>query len=102
MSVIGYFLVKKLRHPTIIEKIVEKSDDRINFAEDVRDGVKEAIRDISYEEEQMKLVQKKNRSQEGVYSTTMVDDTPIKSGGELIPFNLSDKDKDLLRMFYNS
>ena len=36
----------------------------------------------------------------GVFSSRELADKPIKSGGELIPMNLSSAEKELLRQFY--
>lgn len=37
----------------------------------------------------------------GIWNGREVQDRPINSGGELIPFGLSDGEKQLLRDFYN-
>ncbi len=36
----------------------------------------------------------------GIHSSRELEDRPIRSGGELIPFGLSDAEKELLRDFY--
>ena len=36
----------------------------------------------------------------GIYSSQGLEDKPIKSGGELLPFGLSTAEKELLRDFY--
>ena len=38
----------------------------------------------------------------GIWNSRGAQDRPINSGGELIPFGLSDAEKELLRDFYNS
>ena len=38
---------------------------------------------------------------DGIYSNTSQEEAPIESGGELIPFNLTDGERELLRMFYS-
>ena len=71
----------------------------------IRDGVKSAIQEIEEEneiKEDMKIDHRnKMRFSERVYSN-IPSDSPIKhSDGDLIPFDLSQEDKDLLNMFYS-
>lgn len=70
-------------------------------SEIVSDGVKNAIREISYEDEQKKIFEKKKRLPDTIYSRNSDDGDVINSGGELIPANLSMEEKQILEMFYS-
>ena len=48
-----------------------------------------------------KYKKKENEFYRRVYSSVPQDTLVNKSDGDLIPFNLSEKDKELLNMFYN-
>ena len=64
----------------------------------IRDSIKEAVRDIEYENEL--IVEKKEKSPESIYNR-LTADTPVrKSGGNLVPYNLTEKEKEILEMFY--
>ena len=99
----GVYLCLKYfkKTPDTPDKIEVKVTNRNITSEVIRDGVKEALREISFEDEQERLLEKKRKTPETVYSSISQEELPINSGGELIPFNLTDRDKELLRMFYN-
>ena len=67
----------------------------------IRDGVKDAIREIAYEDEQERLFEKKRRVAEKIYNSAEAEELPIESGGELIPFDISDNEREILRQFYS-
>jgi hypothetical protein len=71
--VILYFLIKKSKEPKIINKDYK-------------------IKKIEIEESKKPC---------GIYSTLSETNEKIISDGDLIPFNISDKDKEILKMFYN-
>ena len=87
--------------PTTVDKIEVKVTNKIITSDVIRDGVKDAIREISYEEDQKLLMEKKRRVPNGIYSNTSQENPPIESGGELIPFDITDGERELLRMFYS-
>jgi len=97
----GIYLTLKYFHkfPTISDKIETGISNKNITSDIIRDGVKSALQEITYEQE--KIRDRKIKSPEYIYSTTPQDEIVRNSGGELIPFNLSEKDKELLNMFYN-
>jgi len=95
--ILKYF--KKI--PSTPNKIEVRVTDRAITSEVIRDGVKSAIREITYEDEQEQLFEKKRRAPEQVYSSASQEEEPIESGGELIPFDLTEREKASLRMFYS-
>ena len=101
LGIIAYFLYRFISKPQkdIEVKLMEREISSI--AEDVRDGVKTALQEYNYEEEQTRIMEKKLRPPGNVYDSSTVPEPEIKSKGELIPFGLSDKEKEILRMFYN-
>ncbi len=97
----GVYLFFKLFRETVTHDKVEVNVSGRNItSEVVRDGVKDAIREIAFEDEQQKLIEKKKRVPEKVYSSSDQEELPINSGGELIPFDLTEKEKESLRLFY--
>jgi len=96
-----YLCLKYFRKtPTTPDKIEVKVTGKSITSEVIRDGVKEAIREISYEDEQERLIAKKNKTPDMVYSSISQKKPVIESGGELIPFNITDGERELLRQFY--
>lgn len=69
-------------------------------SEVIRDGVKSAFQEIAYEEEQEKTFEKKMKTPDHIYSTLQHDE-PVISDGDLIPYDLTAKEKATLDMFYN-
>jgi hypothetical protein len=68
----------------------------------IRDGVKAAIQELSYEEEKSKEFEKKRRGPEQIYGTVKDDGFVKYSGGNLVPYNLTRSEKSLLEMFYGN
>lgn len=69
----------------------------------VREGVKSAVKELELEKTQEEEFLKKldqNKPAMGVFSTTNIEEEPINTK-ELIPVNLSEGDREILRMFYN-
>ena len=97
-------MLKRLSKPIIIEKerIIEKP---FNMERAVREGMKSAIREIESEKQiEKEILNKLKRSNEnmGIYASTDKGDEPVRrSGGNLVPFGLSDDEKKVLEMFYN-
>ena len=100
---VGLFLiVKKLySNPTVPQ--IHVHNDKENIQDSVKDGVKSAIKELEYEKEEeellMRSVGRQNQGM-GVFSN-IPDEEPIHTHGELIPANLTDSEKEILRMFYN-
>ena len=96
-----YLCLKYFRKtPATPDKIEVKITGRNITSEVVRDGVKDAIREIAYEDDQEKILEKKRKTPESVYSSVSQKEPVIDSGGELIPFDLTEKEKESLRLFY--
>lgn len=87
----------------IIELLLEDREDRKKEA-----GAKEEERKLkeSVENEQRLIEYAKARGKKvptnGIYSSRELQDVPIKTGGELIPFGLSEKEKAILKEYYES
>jgi hypothetical protein len=79
---------------------VKSSSDKSITPEIIRDGIRSALQEITYNEEQEKLHEKKMKSPDYIYSTSHHDD-PIISDGDLIPYGLTEKERTTLEMFYN-
>ena len=98
-----YLCLKYFRKtPTTPDKIEVKVTGKSITSEVIRDGVKEAIREISFEDEQERLIAKKNKTPDVVYSSTQQDEPVRKSGGNLIPYGLTESEKIALEMFYGN
>jgi hypothetical protein len=67
----------------------------------IRDGIKSAMQEISYKEWKEKPHKKGMAIPTPIYSTAYHDE-PVVSDGDLIPYDLSEKDKAMLDMFYNN
>jgi uncharacterized protein YneF (UPF0154 family) len=97
-----YFTLKyfhKTKSPN--HPIEVKVASRNITSEVIRDGVKSALQEVAYEKEQEKIFEKKRRQPDHVYSTLEKQDELVKhSGGNLVPFNLTESEKELLEMFY--
>lgn len=98
-----YFIVNYFHLKPINDKIQVKVDNKIINSDVIRDGVKSAIQEIIYENEQEKILTKKMRRPESFYiNNNSSNDRPVKrSGGNLIPFNMTDEEKSVLEMFYS-
>lgn len=94
LSLIVYFIIK----------LVKKKDSRkVDIEKSVKEGIKSAIKELRTEdEEEEELMEKldKGKPALGVFSNVSDEEPPTNSVGELIPANLSDADKEILRMFY--
>jgi hypothetical protein len=105
MGVILYFMLKRLSQPIIVERerIVEKQSS-VTMEQAVREGMKSAIREMESEKQIEKEIMdklKRNNENMGVYASTDGSDEPVKhSGGNLVPFGLTEEEKRLLNMFY--
>ncbi len=99
----GIYLILKFINKfsdKIITPKTEHSSDKIIISKMVHDGVKDALQEILYEKEQKEMFEKKMRNPESIYSTIQQDE-PVISDGDLIPYNITTKEKDILTMFYN-
>ena len=94
LSIIVYFIVK----------LIKKKESSSNIETSVKEGVKSAIKELEIEKEiEEETIQKFKNDQKsamGVFSSTNLEEEPINTK-ELIPVNLSEGEKELLRMFYN-
>jgi len=99
----GVYLILKINKTKNItpEKIQVNVSDKNITSEIVRDGVKSALQEIENEKKLEKTIKNKMKFSERVYSSSENDAVVRNTGGELIPFNLSQKEKELLNMFYN-
>lgn len=106
MGVILYFMLKRLSQPIIVERerIVEKQSS-VTMEQAVREGMKAAIREMESEKQIEKEIMdklKRNNENMGMYASTDGSDEPVKhSGGNLVPFGLTEKEKHILNMFYS-
>ena len=95
--------LSKLKIPITSDKIqvnLVGGSGKVITSDTIRDGVKSAFQEMEYEKEQEKVFYQKNKSAGAVYSS-IPKDSPVKnSGGNLVPYNLSDDDKRLVEMFY--
>lgn len=97
-----YLALKLFRKPPSTDKIEVKVSGKNITSDVIRDGVKSALQEISYEQEQEKIHERKLRTPEHMYSTSP-QDTPVRrSGGNLVPYGLSDSEKAALEMFYDN
>ena len=97
-----YFSLKYFNKVKSSVPIEVKVSNKNITSEVIRDGVKAALQEIVYEQEQEKIFEKKRRSPEYVYSSAELKEPIIKSNGELIPFNITDNERETLRQFYSS
>jgi len=106
VGIILYFMLKRLSYPIIVEKerIVEKHS-AVTMERAVREGMKSAIREMESEKKIEKEIMnklKRDNKNMGIYATTDGSDEPVKSsGGNLVPFGLTEEEKYLLNMFYS-
>jgi predicted phage-related endonuclease len=80
----------------ILRLMLEESEDR--------KAQKEEETRIKNEKLLMEYAQKHNKQVPagGIHSSREIQNQPVKSDGDLVPFNLSQQEKDILQMFYDS
>jgi hypothetical protein len=107
---IGYFIVKRLTSkPTEVHHHNHMEEDptldKYAVERAVRDGVISAIKQLDVEKEQDRYISESSRRERasgGVYMIGDRSDEPAKkAGGNLVPFNLNEQEKEILNMFYN-
>lgn len=99
----AYLLKKFRKKENLADKIQVKVQGNSVKVETIRDGVKAAMQELAYEKEQEALFIKKSKRAEHIYSNTNQSDAPVKhSGGNLVPFNLTDEEKEVMEMFYGN
>lgn len=104
LGTLFFVLLRRLSKPSIIERVVEKSSAS-SIERAVREGMKSAVRELENEKQIQKEIEatlKRNNEDMGVYASTDDSEVPVKrSGGNLVPFGLSDEEKKVLEVFYN-
>jgi len=106
---IGYFIVKKLTSkPKEVVKFAPPQEpivDSYAIERAVQKGVISAIKEIDTDkarEKHIKDTARRERAQGSVYMTPDGSDEPVKrAGGNLVPFNLTESEKEILNMFYD-
>jgi len=97
-----FLIVKKLYSKPVTPEVYVHNESE-NIQDSVKDGVKSAIKELEYEKEEeellMRSIGRKNQGM-GVFSSNREEEL-IDTHGDLIPANLSDSEKEILRMFYN-
>ena len=98
----GVYLVlkylSKLKSPSA--PIEVKISGKNITSEVVRDGFKDAIKELEFEKEQEKLIMEKARNPETIFNAAWKDEPVTKSGGNLVPYNLTTSERAVLEMFY--
>jgi hypothetical protein len=51
---------------------------------------------------QEKIIEKKTKNPDHIYSTTQRDEPVRKSGGNYVPYGLTESEKTILEMFYDN
>lgn len=98
-----YLTLKYFRKSTTTTDKIEVKVSGKNITSDViRDGVKSALQEVEYEKEQEKIFDKKMRRPERAYSSVPQDEPVKRSGGNLVPYGLSEDEKAALEMFYDN
>lgn len=105
---IGYFVVKKLtdKPKEVIKHLPPQESPIDNYAiqRAVQNGVISAIKELDANKAREKYIvesAKRERAQGGVYMIGDGSDEPVKrAGGNLVPFNLTEQEKETLNMFY--
>ena len=98
-----YLTLKYFRKSSITsDKIEVKISGKNITSEVIRDGVKSALQEMSFEKEQEKIHNKKMNRPEQVYSSVPQDSPVKRSGGNLVPYGLSEEEKTTLEMFYDN
>ena len=110
LGTLFFVMLRRLSKPIIIERVVEKErvmekSSSASIERAVREGMKSAIRELENEKQIQKEIEatlKRKNEDMGVYASTDESEAPVKrSGGNLVPFGLSDEEKRVLEMFYN-
>lgn len=110
LGTLFFVMLRRLSKPIIIERVVEKErivekSSASSIERAVREGMKSAIRELENEKQIQKEIEatlKRKDEDMGVYASTDDGESPVKrSGGNLVPFGLSDEEKRVLEMFYN-
>jgi hypothetical protein len=100
---VGLFLIVKKLYSNSSTPQIHVYNEREDIEDSVKGGVKSAIKELEQEKEEEELlirsISRENQGM-GVFSS-YPEDKPINTKGDLIPANLSDSDKEILRMFYN-
>ena len=94
-----YLCLKHWKKPTEPGKVEVKVSGKNITSEVIRDGVKDAIREIAFEDEQQKQMEQKQRVAESIYSSFPKDEPVRNSGGNLVPYGLTEAEKEALEMF---
>jgi hypothetical protein len=87
-----------------IIKLINKNTKNIGLEKSIREGIKSAIEEIEYKKERETEFSKESKRVNrnlGVYISTN-DSGPVESDGDLIPFNATEEEKEILRMFYHN
>ena len=90
--------VSKLKSPSA--PIEVKVSNKNITSEVIRDGFKDAIKELEFEKEKEKENRNMFKNPESMYSSTPQDEPVRHSGGNLIPFGLTESEKASLEMFY--
>ena len=100
---ISYLLLRLII--SVSKKGTSISTDKSNIEKSIKDGFISAVKELEYEKEQeaelFKTIKEKSNQSNGVYSSANKKEEPLNTGGDLIPMNLTDGEKEILRMFYN-
>ena len=96
----GVYLI--LKYISKIKTPVEVKLSNSNItSEAIRDGFKDAIKEIEFEKELDREIKLKMRDPETIYSTIPQDKPVTISGGNLIPYGLTEDERTVLEMFYD-
>ena len=106
IGLITYFIIKLILK--IQNNIINNTSKELNNRKTkqvIRNEIEEVIEELEYETNQEKLFYENERKNyDGhtgvIYSNNDRKPTKINSGGELIPANLNDNEKEILQMFY--
>ena len=96
------FLILKKLTDLSFPQIIVKNEQNLDLEDSVRGGMKQAIKELEHEKEEHDLLMKRldQKGAMGVFNTSNAEE-PIDTKGYLIPANLTEDEKELLRMFYN-
>ena len=100
---ISYLLLRLII--SVSKKGTSISTDKSNIEKSIKDGFISAVKELEYEKEQeaelFKTIKEKSNQSNGVYSSIYKKEELIDTKGDLIPMNITDNEKEILRMFYN-
>jgi hypothetical protein len=99
---VALILILKKLATLSLPPIVVKNEQDLDIEESVRGGMKRAIKELEHEKEEQELLMRglDKKPAMGVFNTANLED-PIDTKGYLIAANLTEEEKELLRMFYN-